>query len=531
MACSLVLNKQSVRKLVGNWLRNEGGINLVGFALKQDECTAEIRMCRTGVLAGSPFIDALYKEHGCVVSWNAQDGDAIEDMDCIVATATGAMNDLLFCERLAVSLLSRASGIATLARRMRKLLGDIPWKGDLRVPHCLTPGFELVEEYAMLLGGVVSSSAPIFIRQSHAVAAGGVDKAIERIRSKVGLGTKIEIECGALAEAMDAAVAGANVISFRGHPVKELSTCATQLKNSHPQVQIQLETDFDENSLTSYALSSVDFLATPKLSNGYSSLEFKVTYLGAVDGASETEIDAANMSPTSAFDQGKLQSPGREPIDEISSPTASAAKKSRLDDSLPDNPKTSSKPNGTPARNTNTSSVTVSKQSNQKRPQRNQRHQQHNTARPSGQRTPSSGGMQLLQMTAPRFMSTNTLSPRPQTSLGQGNTSVHVPSPLGQQNQSGLSMRSSGQQMQRLGPSMLGSGPNVAGGFLSMQPQQNQSPHNFAMGGTGPMMGGLGLGMRMGGPGGSAGLITCRTCGTANGPALPFCRNCRVPLR
>lgn len=59
---------------------------------------------------------------------------------------------------------------------MRKSLGDIPWKGDLRVPHCLTPGFELVEEYAMLLGGVVSSSSPIFIRQSQALATGGVDK-------------------------------------------------------------------------------------------------------------------------------------------------------------------------------------------------------------------------------------------------------------------------------------------------------------------------------------------------------------------
>lgn len=131
--------------------------------------------------------------------------------------------------------------------------------------------------------------------------------------------------------------------------------------------------------------------------------------------------------------------------------------------------------------------------------------------RQSGQRAQTSGGMQLLQMTAPRFMSTNTPSPRPQNSLGQSNAATHVPSPLGQQNPSGLGMRSSGQQMQRLGPSMLGSGPNVAGGFLNMQPPQNQSPHSFAIGGGGgPMMGGLGLGMRMSSPGGGTGLITCR---------------------
>lgn len=52
-----------------------------------------------------------------MISWNAQDGDLIEDTECIVATVTGPLNDLLFCERLAVSVLSRASGIATFARR------------------------------------------------------------------------------------------------------------------------------------------------------------------------------------------------------------------------------------------------------------------------------------------------------------------------------------------------------------------------------------------------------------------------------
>ncbi|VDP84975.1 unnamed protein product [Echinostoma caproni] len=253
---------------------------------------------------------------------------------------------------------------------MRKILGDVPWKGDLRVPHNLTPGFELVEEYAMLLSGVVSNSAPIFVRQSHAVAAGGVDK--------------------------------------------ELSSCATQLKNSHPQVQVQLNADFDEGNLKSYALSSVDFIATPKLSNGYSSLDFKVTYLDRVDGVPET-------------------------VTEIT---------------------------------------------------------------------------------------------RPVQPVGQGNTSTHMQSSLGQQNSPNMGMRMSGPQMQRIGSGMLGSGPNVAGGFLNMQPQQNQSPSGFSMGNNaGPMMGGLGLGMRMGGPGGGAGVITCRSCGTANGPALPFCRNCRASLR
>lgn len=45
----MVLNRQSVKKLVDDWLRSEGSINLVGFAMKQDEHIGEIKMCHTGL--------------------------------------------------------------------------------------------------------------------------------------------------------------------------------------------------------------------------------------------------------------------------------------------------------------------------------------------------------------------------------------------------------------------------------------------------------------------------------------------------
>ena len=68
------------------------------------------------------------------------------------------------------------------------------------------------------------------------------------------------------------------------------------------------------------------------------------------------------------------------------------------------------------------------------------------------------------------------------------------------------------QQQQRMlsQPGMMGSGQPMSGGFvnaISSLPNQQQSswPMLPSGGGGGPIVGGLGLGMRMGGPGGPGG--------------------------
>ncbi|CAL8092355.1 unnamed protein product [Calicophoron daubneyi] len=537
MAYSLVLNQQCVRNMVNSWLSNEPAINYVGFALNRNRCSATIRMRGPGTLAGSPFVDAVLRECNCQVQWHIKEGEYVESREANVATITGEFKDILFSEHLASLLLSRASGIASFARRLRKILTDISWKGDLRVPYCLTPGFELVEEYAMTLAGVTCNRPQVFIRQCHAKAAGGIEKAVDLIRSKVGLSTKVEAECSSLSEALAASVAGCSLIVFSRLPMKELTANAAQLKNAHPQVQVQLNGTFDEANLKTYATSNVDFLASSKFCNGYPCLDFQMLY-DAVEMDGEARIDL----PV----QTGRQSDDSESTDEVNSSEASAPKKTRLDDSTSDNSKVAApKSNGTP-RNANapvSSTVNTPKEQIQKRSQRNQRHQQHGSQRQNSTRSQSPGGMQLLQMTPPRFLPPSSVGRAPGSPPG-GNMPNPLSGVLNQPPQPNMSIRLPNQPMpQRMGPGqpsmnpgMLGNGPGVGGGFLSMQPQPPQGnpgqPPNWPIigGGANPMIGGMGLGLRMGGPGGGN-IPSCRTCGSANPPGMMFCRNCRSQLR
>jgi nicotinate-nucleotide pyrophosphorylase (carboxylating) len=54
---------------------------------------------------------------------------------------------------VALNLLARASGIASRARRLSSMKQKRNWSGVVAGTRKTTPGFRLVEKYAMLVGG------------------------------------------------------------------------------------------------------------------------------------------------------------------------------------------------------------------------------------------------------------------------------------------------------------------------------------------------------------------------------------------
>ena len=72
----------------------------------------------------------------------------------------GPARNVLLGERTALNILARASGIATQARRMRRLKEAHDWHGEVAATRKVTPGFRLVEKYAALVGGMNASKIP-----------------------------------------------------------------------------------------------------------------------------------------------------------------------------------------------------------------------------------------------------------------------------------------------------------------------------------------------------------------------------------
>jgi nicotinate-nucleotide pyrophosphorylase (carboxylating) len=127
----------------------------------------------------------------------------------------GAARALLAGERTALNLVQRMSGVATLARAF---VDAVPKESQAVVTDTrkTTPGLRMLERYAVRTGGAHNHrndlSSAILIKDNHIVAAGGIERAIERARTRAPHTSRIEVEVQSLEELARALDARADVI-------------------------------------------------------------------------------------------------------------------------------------------------------------------------------------------------------------------------------------------------------------------------------------------------------------------------------
>lgn len=109
-----------------------------------------------------------------------------------VATVTGRVRNILLGERIALNCVTRASGIATYGRKLNKLVSNhvieetgAPWHGEIAGTRKTTPGFRIVEKYALLVGGLATHrydlSSMIMLKDNHIWSAGSITQVIEQL--------------------------------------------------------------------------------------------------------------------------------------------------------------------------------------------------------------------------------------------------------------------------------------------------------------------------------------------------------------
>lgn len=148
-----ILNPVAVKKLVQEWIMEDQPAFDIQSLVCQDKSIETIVWCKSSgspVLAGVPFVNALASELGVAVTWFVQEGQVMsKGKTCMVR---GVSHQVLRMERVALNLLARSCGIATLTRRICDKLRSLPWKGHLAGTRKTTPGFRLVEKYSMIVG-------------------------------------------------------------------------------------------------------------------------------------------------------------------------------------------------------------------------------------------------------------------------------------------------------------------------------------------------------------------------------------------
>ena len=144
----------------------------------------------------------------------------------VLARVEGAARALLSAERVALNLLQRLSGVATLTRAY--VLAVEGTGAVITDTRKTTPGLRALEKYAVRCGGGVNHrfglDDAILIKDNHIAACGSVAEAVSRARAFAGHLMKVEVEVDGLDQLAEAVAGGPDVIMLDNFSLEDLRT-------------------------------------------------------------------------------------------------------------------------------------------------------------------------------------------------------------------------------------------------------------------------------------------------------------------
>jgi nicotinate-nucleotide pyrophosphorylase (carboxylating) len=219
------------------------------------------------VIAGLDVAGQVFKYLNADVIFNPvySDGDFVKQGDTIAAVE-GNLRALLSGERTALNFLQRLSGIATC---VRSYVDELKNKRVRLVDtRKTTPGWRVLEKYAVRVGGAHNHRMGLYdgvlIKDNHIAACGGIQKAVDRIRTRVSHLVKIEVEVSTLDQVKDALKAGAEVIMLDNMSMEQIKEAAAFIKK---KALVEVSGNVTKSGLNSLADAGVDIISVGALTH------------------------------------------------------------------------------------------------------------------------------------------------------------------------------------------------------------------------------------------------------------------------
>ncbi len=230
------------------------------------------------VVAGLDIARAVFSELDAALAFAARvaEGTAVA-AGARLASIGGRAAPILTGERLALNLLQRLSGIATLTRRyVEALAGTGVSVSDTRKT---TPGMRLFEKYAVRVGGGrnhrMGLSDAILIKDNHLAAAGGLARALEAVRPEAAPGSAgrgrlpVQVEVDSLEQLAEALGIGVDAVLLDNMTPQTVAE-AVQAVRRHPRgatCWIEASGGITLKNIRAYADAGVDTISVGALTH------------------------------------------------------------------------------------------------------------------------------------------------------------------------------------------------------------------------------------------------------------------------
>jgi nicotinate-nucleotide pyrophosphorylase (carboxylating) len=276
-----------MRELIQRALAEDvGGGDLTALAVVPENARARgtVVAKQDGVVAGLGVAAAVFAEldPGVATQPLATDGDRVAPGDELLRL-DGPARPILAGERVALNLLGRLSGIATLtARYVAAVEGTGAQILDTRKT---TPGLRALEKAAVVAGGGTSHRFGLYdailVKENHVRVAGGVGEASRRALASAPAGVEVEVEVESLDELDEALGAGVERILLDNMGPDDLRAAVARTAG---RARLEASGGVSLESVRAIAEAGVDFVSVGALTHSAPALDVSLLFEPVAEG-------------------------------------------------------------------------------------------------------------------------------------------------------------------------------------------------------------------------------------------------------
>lgn len=246
--------------------------------LTRKKITATIISRENGIVAGVSYAREIFVSKNCKVTVHRRDGQTVIPNQKIL-TITGDTYSILSCERTALNLMSRMSGIATQTSAYAKKIRAANPRVGLYSTRKTAPGLRIFDKDAVEIGGGhkhrMSLDQMVMIKDNHIAASDSFLGLIRRAKQKY---KKIEVEVENLNDAIIAANEGVEIILLDNMSPLIIKKVISELKrlNLRNKVRIEASGGINHSNIVQYAKSGVDMISIGRLTSTVTGLDLSL---------------------------------------------------------------------------------------------------------------------------------------------------------------------------------------------------------------------------------------------------------------
>lgn len=209
------------------------------------------------------------------IEFEAVDGDSTIRLQR-VARLKGPLRSLLICERTALNIIQRTSGIATISQKAAKAVKGTPLK--ILDTRKTSPGMRALSKIAVRDGGCANHRFGLFdgvlIKDNHIAAVGGsIKEALRRARLNGPRLVKIEIEVASINQLEEAITEGAEIVMLDNFTDAQI---ADAVKKAKGRVALEVSGGITLERLPTLAKLGVDFVSMGALTHSARAMDLSL---------------------------------------------------------------------------------------------------------------------------------------------------------------------------------------------------------------------------------------------------------------